>query len=147
MIMVQPKPSGLVKPTVDTRYHIDYTWWQKSDEDLRTYLLSHLAQEERERLQHSASDTLIDYVDPNTGEVSQVDEIHFALQEAASKPDYITQHTSLVDAIFRLLIANNNHPLSSNDLSRHLKKPASVILKMLSGNRVYKGIRPTEIAS
>lgn len=144
IIMVQSKPSSLIKPTVDTRYHIDYSWWQKSDEDLRIYLLSHLPQDERDRLAHSTSEEMIDFVDPMTGEVTQIDELHFALQRASTQADYITQHTSLVDAIFRLLIANNNRPMSSNDLSRELKRPASVILKMLSGNRVYKGIRPTD---
>jgi hypothetical protein len=142
--MMQAKPSGLVKPTVDTRYHIDYTWWQRSDEDLRTYLLSHLPQDQRERLANTGDDVKIDFVDPVTGEVSQVNELIYALQKAALEPGFITPHTSLVDAIFRLLIASNNRPLSSNDLSQKLNRPAGVILRMLSGNRIYKGIRPTE---
>ncbi len=141
---MQAKPSGLVKPTVDTRYHIDYTWWQRSDEDLRTYLLSHLPQEQRERLAGMNDEVQIDFIDPLTGEVTQVDELHYALQKAAQEPGFITPHTSLVDAIFRLLIASNNRPLSSNELSQKLNRPAGVILKMLSGNRVYKGIRPTD---
>jgi len=145
--MVQPKPSGLVKPTVDTRYHIDYNWWQRSDEDLRTYLLSHLPQDQRDRMVHTPSDETIDAIDSDSGEVTQVDELHFALQRAAQQADYITQHTSLVDAIFRLLVANNNRPLSSAELGEQLKRPAATILKMLSGTRVYKGIRPTEITS
>ena len=49
--MVQ-KPSALIKPTLDTTYHIDYSWWERND-DLRTYLLSHLPPEQRERISGS----------------------------------------------------------------------------------------------
>lgn len=140
---MQQKPSALIKPTVDTLYHIDYSWWERSEEDLRTYLLSHLSAEQRERLNSTQTDALIDFVDPDTGEVTQLDELHVALQNAAREPDFITPHTSLVDGIFRVLIANNNRPTSSNELSAQLSRPATTILKMLSGNRVYKGIRPT----
>lgn len=140
---MQQKPSALIKPTLDTLYHIDYSWWERSEEDLRTYLLSHLSAEQRERLNAGQNDALIDFVDPETGEVTRVDELHFALQNAARQPDFITPHTSLVDGIFRVLIANNNRPTSSNELSSQLSRPAATILKMLSGNRVYKGIRPT----
>jgi hypothetical protein len=43
--MVMPKPSPLLKPTLDTKYHIDYKWWDRAEEDLRTYLISHLLPE------------------------------------------------------------------------------------------------------
>lgn len=141
---MQGKPSALIKPTLDTLYHIDYSWWERSEEDLRTYLLSHLTQDQRDQLGSGQSEALIDFVDPETGEVTRVDEIHFALQKASREPDFVTPHTSLIDGIFRVLIANNNHPMSSNQLSQHLKRPPAVILKTLSGTRVYKGIRPTE---
>ena len=32
------KPGFLIKPTLETKFHIDYSWWEKSSEDLRTYL-------------------------------------------------------------------------------------------------------------
>lgn len=137
------QPRALLKPTLDTLYHIDYTWWERSDEDLRTYLLSHLTADQRERLNSAQTDSLIDFVDPDTGEVTRLDGLQVALQTAAREPDFITPHTSLVDGIFRVLIANNNRPISSNDLSVQLSRPAATILKMLTGNRVYKGIRPT----
>ncbi|MCK6577204.1 MAG: hypothetical protein L6Q98_03765 [Anaerolineae bacterium] len=141
---MQPRPSTLVKPTLNTRYHIDYSWWDRSGEDLRTYLLSHLPQEQRDLLAKSADHQQYDAVDPETGEVTQVDDLHYWLLKNSRTPDFITPHTSLVDGIFRVLIANNNHPMSSNELSTHLGRPAPTILKMLSGARVYKGIRPTE---
>ncbi len=143
--MVQQKASSFIKTTVNTRWHIDYSWWdQHTDEDLRTYLLSHLSQEQRESLGDLSGNHLIDLVDPETGEVTQANDLQFALQRAAQQPGFISPHTSLVDGIFRALIANGNRPLSANDLSPILSRQAPVILKTLSGTRVYKGIRPTE---
>ncbi len=39
----------LVRPTVDTRFHIDFGWWEKADRDWEVYLRSHLCE------QHKAS--------------------------------------------------------------------------------------------
>ncbi|MBK8027895.1 MAG: hypothetical protein IPK19_42600 [Chloroflexi bacterium] len=141
---MQQRPSTLVKPTLDTLYHIDYSWWERSGEDLRTYLLSHLPQEMRDQLAKDSEGKQYDAVDPTTGEVTRLDELQYWLQKSSRSADFVTPHTSLVDGIFRVLIANNNRPMSSNELSIHLGRPASTILKMLSGTRVYKGIRPAE---
>ncbi len=141
--MQPPKPSTLFKPTIDTKFHIDYSWWEKSDEDLRIYKLSHLSPELRERISQNPSGTQVDYIDPDTGEVFQLDEIGVAIQTAAKDPNFINPHTSLVDSIFRVFLANNNQPLSPRELAEATGKSADVILKTLSGGRVvYKGIRP-----
>lgn len=142
---MQHKPSALVKPTLDTTYHIDYSWWDRSDgEDLRTYLLSHLPPEQRERLMQNTEPRVIDYIDPETGEVTQMDELQLAIQLAARDPDFINPHTSVVDSIFRVFLANNNQPLTPKDLGDYIGRSPTVILKTLSGGRVYKGIRPVE---
>jgi hypothetical protein len=146
---MQPaKPSGLVKPTVNTKFHIDYSWWNKTDEDLRVYMLSHLPQEQRERLSQgnqSAENRMVDYIDPATGEVFQLDELGLAIQNAAKDPNFINPQMSLVDIIFRAFLSNNNTPLSPRELEEITGKPASVILKTISSGRVYKGIRPAQI--
>jgi hypothetical protein len=142
---MQHKLSALVKPTLDTTYHIDYSWWEHPDgEDLRTYLLSHLPPEQRERIMQSADNRVIDYIDPQTGEVTQLDELQLALQVAAREPDFINPHTSVVDSIFRVFLANGNQPLTPKDLGDYIGRSPVVILKTLSGGRVYKGIRPVE---
>ena len=142
--MVLPgKPSALVKPTLDTKFHIDYSWWERSSEDLRTYLLSHLLPEQRERLSQNDEERVVDYVDPDTGEVFKLDELGLAIQIAAEDPNFINPQTSMVDSIFRVFLANGNVPLSPRELAYHTGRPASVILKTLSGARVYKGIRPS----
>jgi len=138
-----PRPSALVKPTKDTKYHIDYSWWDRQeDEDLRVYLMSHLLPEQRERISQSEEGRTVDYIDPDTGEVFRYDELQLSLQQAAEDPEFINPHTSLVDSIFRIFLKNNNAPLSPAELESYIGRPASTILKTLSGRRIYKGIRP-----
>jgi hypothetical protein len=139
------KPSILIKPTLETPYHIDYSWWDRSgDEDLRIYLLSHLPPDVRERVAHQEAGSVIDFIDPDTGEVQQLDELGRALQEAAKASDFINPYTSVVDSIFRVFIANGNKPMTALDLADAIGRPAATILKTLSGRQVYKGIRPFE---
>jgi hypothetical protein len=137
------KPSFLIKPTLDTKYHIDYSWWDRSPGDLRVYLLSHLLPEQRERLSQAMEHRVVDYIDPETGEVTQLDELGLAIQLAAKDPNFINPHTSLVDSIFRVFLANGNMPLSPRELADRTGRPASLILKTLSGGQIYKGIRPS----
>ncbi len=136
------KPSALIKPTLDTRFSIDYTWWERSGEELDVYMLSHLLPEQRETLSPSAERRMIDYIDPNTGEVSQLDELALAIRLAAADPNFISPQTSLVDCIFRVFLANNNQPLTPRELAAQTGRDANTILKTLGGTRIYKGIRP-----
>lgn len=138
------KPSALIKPTVDTKYHIDYSWWERGGEDLRPYLLSHLLPEQRERLNQTHDERVIDFIDPDTGEVFRVDELRLAIQLAAKDPNFITPQTSVVDSIFRVFLGNGNVPLSATELAEIIGKPAALILKTVSGARIYKGIRPVQ---
>jgi hypothetical protein len=139
------KPSTLIKPTLDTLYHIDYSWWDRSDEDLRTYLVSHLPPEQREQLNQATENHIVDFIEPDTGEVFQLTELSLAIQQAAKDLDFINPHTSVVDSIFRVFLANGNEPQSPRNLAEHIGRPASLILKTLSGGRIYKGIRPAQI--
>lgn len=140
---MQPsKPSALIKPTLDTRFHIDYEWWEREQEDLRLYMLSHLSQEKRDHFLATEENRVIDYVDPETGEVFQLDELGLAIQQAAREPDFINPHTSLVDSVFRVFLANGNVPRTPRELAEDTGRDAKTILKTLGGMRVYKGIRP-----
>lgn len=141
---VASKPSSLIKPTIDTPYHIDYEWWEKSEEDLYTYKISHLPPEQREQLASAVEGQVVDTVDPETGEVLPLDALGLALRQAAKDPAFISPHAAVVDNVFRVFLANGNQPLSPNELAHLIGRPASVILKTLSGVRVYKGIRPAQ---
>lgn len=137
------KPSALIKPTLDTKYHIDYDWWERTPgEDLRIYLFSHLQAEQRDRISQVQEERTVDFVDPDTGEVFQLDELGLALRMAAESPKFITLELPVVDSIFRVFLRNNNMPLSSRELGAETKRDPITILKLLSGNRIYKGIRP-----
>jgi hypothetical protein len=84
-------------------------------------------------------------VDENTAEVREVDGIQHALMShCAHQPEFVTQKTALVEAAFRLFLVNGNQPMSAEDLSARLGRPANTILTTLAGPRVYKGLRPVQ---
>ncbi len=86
---------------------------------------------------------MIDFVDPETAEVRPMDGIQQSiLSHCALEPEFVNSHTALVEAIFRTFLANGNSPLSSQQLSERLGRPANTILITLSGARIYRGIRP-----
>lgn len=137
--------SRLVKPTLTTKLHIDYVWWGRQERELRVYLQSHLCDEHRAAYQdvEGAKNNRVDWVDPETAEVQQVDGLqHTLITHCARLPNYITEHTSLVDAVFRVFLANGNAPLTPEELAPRIGRPATTILRTLSGARVYKGLRP-----
>jgi len=141
--LIEPKRMSLVKPTEYTRFHIDFDWWRRHDRDWRIYLVSNLCPEHRKIYTDINQDVRIDWVDPETAEVQQVDGLqHILISHCAKQPGFITERTAIVDAIFRLFLANGNVPMNCIELSERLGKPASIILKTISGARVYKGLRP-----
>jgi hypothetical protein len=141
----KPKPSATIKPTVDTKFHIDYEWWVKENNDLRSYKLTQLPSDLREKFEDGGEEKVIDYVDPETGEVFQLDELGLALQEAAKRDDFINLQTSLVDSIFRVFLGNGNTPRTPQELEEDTGREAKTILKTFGGLRVYRGIRPIQM--
>ena len=137
-----PPLSHRVKPTLETRFHIDYEWWKREGRDLRTYLISHLLPEQRAQFESLRDETPIDWIDPHTAEVRQVDALQQAIADATRDSQFITDHTALVDAIFRVFLANGNKPLTPVELGATINRPPTTILRTLSGAQVYKGIRP-----
>ena len=86
---------------------------------------------------------IVDWVDPLTAEVKQVEGVQNTLMtHCARQPDFLTEQTALVEAVFRLFLTNGNMPMSPEDLGARLNRPAETILRTLAGPRVYKGIRP-----
>ncbi len=134
--------SRRVKPTLDTRFHVDYEWWEREGRDLRVYLLSHLPPEQREFFMQHRDTENVDWVDPVTAEVGKVDALQRAIREASQQSDFITPHLSLVDAVFRVFLANDNTPLTPHELSERIGRPPMIILRTLTGATVYKGLRP-----
>jgi hypothetical protein len=139
------KPIRSLRPTPDTPFHIDYEWWNKGDRDLRVYLRSHLCAEHREQLAEANLDgDLIDSIDPTTAEVRRVDALVLLMQaHCAQQPSFISEHSSIVDAAFRVFLTNDNQPLTSRELAERLDRDADTILRTIGGKQVYQGIRPT----
>jgi len=136
------KRFSLVKPTLNTPFHIDFDWWQKYDRDWRVYLRSYLSQEDQQAYV-GAEDEKVDIIDLDTAEVHRVDALqHILITKYANQEGFITQTTSISEGIFRLFLSNGNVPMTPIELSEKLTRAPEVILRMLSGPRVYKGIRP-----
>ena len=140
---MEGKRSSLVKPGIHTPFHIDFEWWKKNERDWHVYLRSLLCAEHQETFADVEQGQTIDWVDPATAEVKPVEGVQNALMtHCVKQPDFLTQQTALVEAVFRLFLSNGNVPMSSQDLSTKLQRPAETIFRTLAGPRVYKGIRP-----
>ena len=132
-----------VKPTVDTKFHIDFDWWEETGRNFRVHLQSHLCDDCQERFANYEDAGLLDWVDARTGEVTQVDGLWHSLRVCCSvRPDYINEYTPLATAVFRTFLANGNEPLTPVELQARLARPAATILRTIGGLRIYNGIKP-----
>lgn len=143
--MSRPRPkvsaSQLRRPDIDTKFYIDYDWWEETNLDLKTYLLSRL--DVGDELALDLGVDFVDLVDLETGEVRKVDGFQYALQTYFARlPDDFTQQTSLVDAVFYVLLANANRPMSARELSVKVNRDPELVLMTVGGARIYQGIRP-----
>jgi hypothetical protein len=134
--------SRRIKPTLTTQFHIDYVWWEREGRELRVYLISHLDSEQREFFIANKDTEEVDWIDPVTAEVRKVDALQRALREASQRENFITPRTSLVDAVFRVFLANHNTPLTPIELGERIGRSPMTILRTLAGTTVYKGLRP-----
>ena len=141
--MVEGKRPSLVKPSVNTPFHVDFEWWQKSERDWHVYLRTLLCAEHQEAFANVEEGQTIDWVDPVTAEVKAVEGVQNTLMtHCVKQPGFLTAQTALVEAVFRLFLTNGNMPMSSNDMGAKLNRPPETILRTLVGARIYKGIRP-----
>ena len=136
---------SLIKPTLQTPFHIDFDWWQKNERDWHVYLRSLLCPEHQELFADVRQGEMIDWVDPKTAEVKPVNGIqHTLMTHCARRPEFVTEQTALVEAVFRLFLTNENMPMTAEELGSLLNRPPGTILRTLSGPRVYKGLRPLQ---
>ncbi|MBM4463965.1 MAG: hypothetical protein FJ014_00090 [Chloroflexi bacterium] len=133
-----------IKPDLETKFHIDFDWWEREGRDLRVYLQSHLCPDCKAIYTNHRGSKEVDWIDPDTAEVTQVDALWQSLRTHCSqRSDFITENTPLTDAVFRLFLANGNTPLSTIELREILGRYApETILRTLGGRKIYKGIRP-----
>jgi hypothetical protein len=141
--MSELKKFSLVKPTIQMPFHIDFEWWREHDENWHVALESMLCPEHQQAFANLPEGQFIDWVDPETAEVHQMDGLqHTLIQHCARQPGFLDDHTAVVEAIFRVMLASGNTPMSAEELGARLNRPADTILKTIAGPRVYKGLRP-----
>ncbi|MBN2147614.1 MAG: hypothetical protein JW726_09505 [Anaerolineales bacterium] len=139
----ETKRIALVKPTVQTHFYIDFDWWSQNDRDWRVFLQSLLCPEHQQAMAELPEGYVVDWIDPETAEVQRVDGLqHVLITHCARREDFITEHTALVDAVFRLFLSNGNTPMTPLELAAQLGRPPETILKTLFGGRIYRGLRP-----
>lgn len=131
-----------IKPTLETKFHIDFDWWRKQRQSLGAYLQGHLCPEAKNL--HPTDNQTFDWVNPETGEVFQIDMLwHIIQTHCGQQPNFIDDSLPLTRSIFRLFIANDNTPLTSLEIYEMLhKKTPDLILRTIGGHQVYDGIRP-----
>jgi hypothetical protein len=141
--MIETKRFSLVKPTIDTPFHIDFDWWKQHDSNWRVYLHGMLCEEHQAVFADIDEEARVDWIDPDTAEVNSVDGIqHVLITHCAKQPEFMNANTTLVDGVFRILLADGNKPMSPTELSAIIGRPAETILRTLAGPQVYKGLRP-----
>lgn len=134
---------SLIRPTLNTAFHIDFDWWKNHDNNWRVHLYSCLCEEHQKMYASTDEESYVDWIDPETAEVHSVDGLQKVLiSHCARQAGFITLQTTLVESVFRTLLANGNAPMNSNQLAEATGKTANTILQTLTGMRVYKGIRP-----
>lgn len=143
--MNEIKRYSIIKPTLDTPFHIDFDWWKNHDQNWRVYLHSFLCEEHQEIYTNEENSPKIDWVDPITAEVFIVDGIqHTLMNHCAKQPEFIEKHTTIVNVVFGIFLSNGNKPLTPEQLSSITGKAAITILRTFSGPQVYRGIRPIQ---
>ena len=143
--MSRPKVKLALAPQVneETFFHIDYSWWEKSTLDLKAYLVARLQALGISEINLNMDMDEVDLVDLETGEVSRVDGFQYMVQTYFQQlPDDFAQRSSLVDAVFCVLLANANQPMRVQDISHAIGRDPDVVLKTLNGPRIYQGISP-----
>ncbi len=137
---------SLVKPTLQTPFHIDFDWWKEHDNNWRVFLLDYLCPEHQAMFESAVEGELVDFIDPVTAEVQQVDGIQQKLMLHCSKQEgFVEENHSVVDNVFRIFLSNGNTPLTAEELGNLTGKPGETILRLLSGSTVFMGIRPTNL--
>ena len=128
----------------ETRFHIDYEWWDKSTMDLKVYLSTRLQALGIEDVQFDAEMDEIDVVDMQTGEVHRVDGFQYVVQTYFSQLARRFRPTILSRRCGFLCLIGQCQPTAwlSPHIAERIGRSADVVLKTLNGPRIYQGISP-----
>jgi hypothetical protein len=131
------------RPTIDTKFCVDFDWWDEVGRDLRVHLHQHLCKSCREVYPTHVGSETVDWIDPDTAEVQSVDGLWHTLRTHCSlQQDYVVDEMPLTDAVFRVFLSNGNAPLTPVELATKIHRPPERILRVLGRGHIYDGIRP-----
>lgn len=131
------------RPTENTRFHIDYSWFDKNGQDVNVLIYKCLTPEQQERLADVPLNEAFDFIDDDTGEVQRVTRAVQVIRAERSHDDaFIGPRTPVAEAVFRIFLLNSNKPLTPVELAARVERKPSEILAQLGGRAVYNGIRP-----
>lgn len=142
----RPRPKvgklSLKRVTPKTHFHIDFDWWDQSDLDLKTYLSTRVSSTD-EAFSAELDSEKVDLVDSKTGEVRRVDGFQYLVQAYFNQlPAGFVMQASLVDAVFSVLLANANKPMTASEIADQIGRPVLSVVRTLGGPKIYQGIRP-----
>lgn len=133
----------LLRPTENTPFHIDYSWFEKNGQDVNVLIYKCLTPEQQERLAGLPIDEAFDFVDEATGEVRRVTRaMQMIRTERADDATFISARLPVAESVFRVFLLNDNQPLTPVELAARIGRKPSEILAQLGGRAVYNGIRP-----
>lgn len=142
--MARPRPKVSIKvpnkPRVDenTRFYIDYSWWEESNRSLESYISTRLGHD----ITIDESKESVDLIDPETAEVRRLSGFEFAVQAYFTQGSAELVQGSVVDAVFATILSNGNVPMSATELGEKIGRSPETIYRTLGGSTVYQGIRP-----
>ena len=142
--MLKKPPATIpAKPTEDTLFHIDRSWWEKENRSFRLEVEKICNELGQSLPPDGDTSELVDWVHPETAAIARVDQLMYhLLSQCAPLESFITPQTTLIEAVFRSLLAEGNLPMTATQVGNRIGKSPKTILTTLAGGRIYKGIKP-----
>ncbi len=126
-----------------TRFHVDYSWFEKNKQDINVLIRKYLTPEQLERYTDEQLNETFDFVDPETAEVHHITRAaHLVRTEMQNDPSFVHPGLPIAEAVFRIFLLNNNQPLTAAELAGYLNRKPADVLAQIGGRNVYNGIRP-----
>jgi hypothetical protein len=137
----------LLRPTLDTPFHIDWGWFERNQLNAESFVRGQLCYSCHQKFENGLEVEEVDHIDPETGEVFRMDNLRESiLAHCQLQPDYLAPDVPVAQAILRIFLANNNHPLSALELSQRLRRSdAESLLRLLTASGVKNGIVPVKL--
>ena len=130
------------RATEDTKFHIDFSWFDEQGQDVNVLIWKCLNDAQRERIGDMRDGEVIDFIDPQTGEVELANGVlQLIRNENAKDPTFISTKTPVFEAAFRIFLINNNSPLTAKELAARIGRKSQDVLNQIGGRVVYNGIR------